>query len=276
MKKINIITLSFLLLITFASCQKWDTPKPIEPVVMNATMTISDFKQLYRGAAVAITDENIVLAGVVNSTDRSGNIYKSLYIQDETGGLELKIGKTGLYNDYHQGQTIYVKPAQLYLGAYGGSVQLGAKSNNPKYETSYIEAQGLINRTIFRGSYGEELKPLDITSASELSPSNVCKLVSIKNVRYDGGNAFINNTNTPIDTWGVKEDKDKGIEAAYGQHYFYLGNSKVVVRTSGYARFATQKVELQKGDRANLTGLLTIFNSTYQLILLDLSGVEKL
>ena len=79
------------------------------------------------------------------SEDRSGNVYKSLYIQDETGGIELKLGKNGLYNDYKLGQWVYVKCSGLTLGAYNGMVQLGWESNDSKYETSYIEVQYIID-----------------------------------------------------------------------------------------------------------------------------------
>lgn len=43
-------------------------------------------------------EKNIVIGGQVVSEDRSGNVYKSIYIQDATGGIELKIGKNALYN----------------------------------------------------------------------------------------------------------------------------------------------------------------------------------
>ena len=54
----------------------------------------------------------------------------------------------------------------------------------------------------------------------------------------------------------------------------------MVVRTSGYASFADTPVEdsgiTGLGVRCNLTGILTKFNDTYQLVLLDLGGVEVL
>lgn len=275
MNRKYIISIAIIIATLFASCEKWEEPAPVEPVKMTPTMTLKEFKALYQGKPTAINDESIVIAGKVNSTDKSGNIYKSLYIEDETAGLELKLGKTGLYNNYPQGMTIYIKPSNLYLGTYGGSVQLGAASDNPKYETSYFEAQALINATVFRGERGEALSPTVISRPSEINGNVVCKLVKLENMRYDGGNAYINNQNTPIDTWAISEADNEG-KRPYGQHYFYMDFKKIVVRTSGYAKFANTKTGLVKGDMVNLTGLLTVFNGTYQLLLLNLDGVETL
>lgn len=250
-------------------CQKFEPTPPYEPVEMTPTMTIAQFKALYRGVPIQIMDENIIIAGKVTSTDRTGNVYRSLYIEDETAGLEVKIGKTGLYNDYKRGQMIYIKPQYLALGAYGESVQLGAVSNQEKYETSYIDAQALINRTIFRGPIGDTVVPAVITEDYQINESMVCRLVELKDASYAG-------TPDGIKTWAVKADKANGIEAQYGQHKFKIDGREVVVRTSGYAAFANVEVGMDLGQKCNLTGILTKFRDTYQLVLLGLEGVERL
>ncbi len=94
--------------------------------------------------------------------------HRSLYIQDETGGIELKIGKNGLYNDYKLGQWVYVKCSGLTLGAYNGMVQLGWESNDSKYETSYIEVQYIIDTHIFRGEIGTPVAAKKMTDYKEL------------------------------------------------------------------------------------------------------------
>ena len=145
--------------LALSGCQKFTEPEPYQFADMEPTMTLADFKALYTGSPTEITDASIVLEGKIISSDRSGNVYRTLYIEDSTAGLEVKIGKTGLYNDYKLGQTLYVKPQGLYLGTYGGSVQLGARSYEDRYETSWIDVQALIDRTIFRGEFGEPLPP---------------------------------------------------------------------------------------------------------------------
>ena len=120
-----------------------------------------------------------VIKGTVSTTDRPGNFYKSFYIQDETGGIEIKVGKNGLYNDYLLGQTVYVDCEDLTLGMYGyksgnyggmGMAQLGFSDPTGSYETSYMEIPLLIDAHVLRGNPSElhPVTPAVITSASQL------------------------------------------------------------------------------------------------------------
>ena len=122
---------------------------------------------------------NTVIKGVVTTTDRPGNFYKSFYIQDETGGIEIKVRKNGLYNDYLLGQTVYVDCEDLTLGMYGyksgnyggmGMAQLGFSDPSGSYETSYMEIPLLIDAHVLRGNPSElhPVTPAVITSASQL------------------------------------------------------------------------------------------------------------
>ena len=120
-----------------------------------------------------------VIKGTVSTTDRPGNFSKSFYIQDETGGIEIKVGKNGLYNDYLLGQTVYVDCEDLTLGMYGyksgnyggmGMAQLGFSDPSGSYETSYMEIPLLIDAHVLRGNPSElhPVTPAVITSASQL------------------------------------------------------------------------------------------------------------
>lgn len=176
-KIFNIIGAAAVSLAALASCDEWEPvftgdygkADVYTPVTLTPNTTILDLKKLYTtpGTPVTISDD-IVIGGQVISEDRSGNVYKSLYIQDATGGIELKIGKNGLYNDYKLGQWVYVKCSGLTLGAYNGMVQLGWESNDSKYETSYIEVQYIIDTHIFRGEIGTPVAAKKITDYKEL------------------------------------------------------------------------------------------------------------
>lgn len=180
-------------------------------VEMTPTHTIAQLVFMYNPGSEKpvelglVNGREIIIEGRVASSDKEGNVYKSLYIQDATGGLEVKIGKNGLYNDYKPGQTIYVNCTGLWLGMYGykerndrysrggyGMVQLGAKDPSGTYETSYLEETRLINEHIFKGALGDPLTPAVVTAASQLpswndtqaSNSLIGKLVTIKGLTY--------------------------------------------------------------------------------------------
>lgn len=192
-KIFNIIGAAAVSLAALASCDEWEPvftgdygkADVYTPVTLTPNTTILDLKKLYTtpGTPVTISDD-IVIGGQVISEDRSGNVYKSLYIQDETGGIELKIGKNGLYNDYKLGQWVYVKCSGLTLGAYNGMVQLGWESNDSKYETSYIEVQYIIDTHIFRGEIETPVAAKKVAEADLLKEENVGCYVELDGLTY--------------------------------------------------------------------------------------------
>ena len=251
MKKILI----FAMALALAGCQSlkeefqpvwggYDDPEVNQPVTIKPTCTIGDLAVRYETGKPWTIDENIVISGIVSTTDRYGNFYKSFYIQDETGGMEIKLGKNGLYNDYLPGQRIYVDCNGLELGMYGyksgdkngnGMVQIGFNNGgDDTYETSYIESSILIG----------EVEP-EVIDASDLpgkdDTQKTCpylgKLVTIKNLYYgyvdysyeaegelneafalmyldsnqdkkaSSNRIFVSGANTGITTWAMSETK---------------------------------------------------------------------
>ena len=174
-----------------ASCEEWDQvfttdygkADVYEPVTMTPNTTIAQLKALYKSGPVKI-EKDIVIGGQVVSEDRSGNVYKSIYIQDATGGIELKIGKNALYNDYKLGQWVYVKCGGLTLGAYNGMIQLGYADPTGEYETSYIEVQYIIDTHIFRGKIDTPLQPKKVSAADLLKEENIGCYVELDGLTY--------------------------------------------------------------------------------------------
>jgi hypothetical protein len=260
---------TFLLALLCAGCEKqYDEPAEWTPAVMEPNMTIAQLKALYKSGATDVKAPDAVVAGKVISTDKYGNFYRSIYIQDETGGIEIKIGKTTLYNTYKIGQTIYVKPHHLCLGAYGGMVSLGMPSTAAKYENAWIDAPLRISSSIFRGAQGDPVTPVEITGTAGID-AHLGKWVILREAVYQSGSPA---------TWAKKDDPTvTDDEAAYGEHVFTLsgsGGGNITVRTSGYSKFADTPVPFASGGKGNLKGVLTRFNSTYQLVLNTDKDVE--
>ena len=61
---------------------------------------IAEVKQMYvdNGSKPYDITKHCVIKGQIITSDQTGNIYKSFYIQDATGGIEIKIGKRGRWN----------------------------------------------------------------------------------------------------------------------------------------------------------------------------------
>ena len=161
-------------------------PEVVETVDMEATMTILQLKNKYKVVPVSFDndDENII-SGIVTSSDSTGNFYKSIYIQDETSGIEIKLGKNNLYNEYKLGQRVYVKIKDLTIGAYYGQIQLGYKDESGSYETAYLEVQNLIDRHVFRGAIEAKVKPEVLTALPAAgNKAYQGKLVTLKGLVY--------------------------------------------------------------------------------------------
>ena len=174
-----------------ASCDEWEPvftgdygkADVYKPVTLTPNKTILELKSLYKNAPVKIED-GIIIGGQVISEDRSGNIYKSIYIQDATGAIEVKIGKNSLYNDYKLGQWVYVKCSGLTLGAYNGMIQLGYEDASGEYETSYLDVQYIIDTHVFRGELDTPLAPKKVAESDLLKEENLGCYVEIDGLKY--------------------------------------------------------------------------------------------
>lgn len=230
MKKYILSTLAVCVLLS--SCEeftpvftfKYDDPQHYEnvsgsPIVkpgdMEPNMTIKELSALYTPGTTKpfVIGDDIIIAGRVISSDRRGNFYNQIYIQDETGGIEVKIGKNSLYNDYKLGQKVYVicgptdHTLGLTIGSYGfksgnyggnGMTQLGSQffsgTYGTEYETTYIRSDRVINEHIFREDPADAVpvQP-EVITESQLPGKNATlstcpylgKLVTLKGLKYD-------------------------------------------------------------------------------------------
>ena len=173
MKKYIYILTTLLL----ASCMEfgplagdYKTPDP-EKIYTEAELegmprkTISEVKAMYQGGPVTFT-EDFYIKGQITTSDREGNFYRGFYIQDETSGIEIKVGKTGMYNFYKPNQWIYVLCKGLTIGDYEGAKQIGKEDITGKYESTYLDIQMVIDRHVLKGEIGEPVDTLDLTGKS--------------------------------------------------------------------------------------------------------------
>ena len=246
MKKSIILLAALCALVSCKSLkEEWQpvfgNPKaPAESEVFDVTgiefSTIKELKALYTSGGNEIFDP-IWIKGQVISTDRTGNLYKEVYIQDETGGIDLKLGRSSIYSEFALGQWVYVNCQGLTLGAYNGMPQLGLEPDNTtvnEYETSYIDPQVVIDQHVKKGPLSSPVTPLEITEA-ELKAAVTAgftgelwgKLVLIKGLKYSKkvfalvypnpnlphksanpeNRIFLSDKQWGINTWGMSKSK---------------------------------------------------------------------
>lgn len=107
-------------------------------------------------------EDDLYIKGKVVSDDEQGNIYKVLHIQDETGGIEIKLNNN-VGTRYPYGTWVYVRLQDLYIGNYRMTLSIGGapsesynKAGEHKfYANSNLDIQAIIDKHIFPGGLAE-------------------------------------------------------------------------------------------------------------------------
>jgi len=274
--------------ITNSSCVKdtYSDPAPYSDTTsLTANTTIAELKSKYISGIVEISSnfiagrDSIIIEGYVTSDDKTGNFYKSIFIQDATGGIQLMLNKTSLYNFYHRGQRLVVVCKGMYMGNYGDQIQIGSLMIDPSNNASSIsglETDYVINQHVFKkGKVLQEVTPTVITPAT-VSMNDVSKLVQLNNTQFYALFSTVDNSRlTYADPVGnVTLDHQLGgmIGSTYGPFVTNVSGTKpFVVRTSGFAKFAGDTIPSLSGT---IVGVLSYYNGTFQLVVRDTKDVQ--
>ena len=278
MKRFNYYLSLMLLLVFTAACNdEFDQPPMVIPTAEHTpNMTIAEFKAKYWQDAVNYIDtvkEDIVIHGWVTSSDESGNIYKSLYIMDESGaGINISINQNSLYNNYRLGQEIVIPMKDYFVGKYNGQQQLGYPAwyaSGSVWEATFlpqamwesmVELNGLPNLS--------KIDTLDVSISDFQGKTDAetllkyqGRLVRISGVHFTEANGKTTYAEASATTNRTIADED--------------GN-QLIVRNSNYADFRADT--LPEGD-VDVVGLLSFYatrqnsSGTWQFYLRDAHDV---
>src|SRR4051812_9060600 len=123
-------TMLTMFAVTLNSCKKnFDQPPyPVDPAIV-ANTSIRDLKAIHSvSGALDVIATDIIISGIVTADDRSGNLYKQLFIQDSTGAIQILLEATNLYTTYPVGRRIFVRCKGLCLSDYNRTMMLGIRA----------------------------------------------------------------------------------------------------------------------------------------------------
>lgn len=222
--------------------------RPAEPT--EHTTSIRALKALYRGYPVRIA-EHVVVAGVVVGTDRYGELYHQLILQDHTGGIMFSIDNARLHETYAVGDSLRVNCCGLTLGAYGHSVRVGEAPSGDGYETSPIEWPQWCSLVEHCG-VGAEPRAERLESIASLGPQHISTLVRLDRVRFvEGGEPL-----------GVKgEATSRHLVSATATE---PPTDTLEVRASGHSDF--HNITLPT-SACSVIGIAGYFHNSYQLVI---------
>ena len=214
--------------------------------------TIAEVKQLAASPLTLITGDFVLKAKVI-ANDKSGNLFKYIYVEDATGGIRINIDKADMYNDprFILGKEVYVKLKNLYVGAVNGEIQLGIP---------FSGAVGRIAEADVYKYFFDSKKAITAVTATErtitqFTMADVGRWVKIKDLQFIAGDL----------------EKVYASGAVTNRTLEDCSGNKVLLRTSNFADFAGQVIEAGKGD---VYGVLSLFNGTYQLWITDILGAD--
>lgn len=263
------------------SCQdNVDAPADNAPVASEtANTTILELKTLFwddaKNYAKVIEDpENperrFIIHGTVISSDEEGNVFKSLIIQDNTAAIAFSIDSYNLYLNYRRGQEIVLDVTGMDIGKYANLEQIGRKSwyeNGNTDQVSFMALETFRSVAELNGRPNlADIDTLSVNNFGELSqtPEGLrywqSRLVRFKNVYFEDAGK------RKLSVWhsSANEDQNTTIIDRNG--------SPMTVRTSGYSTFFN--VTLPEGN-LDIVGILSYYNDSWQIILIDGDGIIK-
>ncbi len=268
-------------------------------------ISIKDFKQLFYNAygeganslaKTLVIEDDYVICGKVISSDKAGNVYKSVYIYDETSesAIELKL-MTSNYVYYHPGQTIFVETKGLAIGCYRYMLSVGTQPSDAEIAKGYangnIELPILRDQHIKMGEMGQltAADTLVVTSKNyktTLTDAALGRLIRLEGLTYKTGEYdgdiypnYLEQTYPDNSTEAVYVTKyyseqklpdtyayNYNNERYYGSSWFTYGETTTgtsgnyIVRASGYSNFALDELPAN-GATGDITALYTKYSS---------------
>jgi len=249
MKRFNLFLNAMLLMLVAVGCNEdFDMPPMVVPHAEHqANMTIAEFKAKYWQDGRNFIDtckEDTYIHGWVTSSDEEGNIYKYLYIQDETAGIGISIDANSIYTTYRVGQEIVINMKDFWIGKYNGQYLIGKPewyAAQSVWEAGrmtldqfkeHVEINGLPNV--------ENVTPIEVEIGDVVGHNDretqlkyQGRFVVIRNVEWEGADGELPYSESGSSTTRVLKDEE--------------GNA-LNVSNSNYANFRGDPLPVGKGD----------------------------
>jgi hypothetical protein len=229
--------LLILLLTGFGSCSEVepDIP-PMAAISSDSIVTLGELRGMIEpGETERFTESGKQLFAVVTMDEKNGNIYRQAYIEDTTGGVNLRMNISA---DISEGDSIRIALKGSILSYFNNMLQLDSVDGPARI---VIQEKGV------------HKEPEVVTISQILAGNHQARLVKLENVQF---------LETEIgETWA-----DGFNLLTLNRTLQDCSNNTIIVRTSGYADFANDTLPNGNGT---FIGIVTQFRDTWQLIVRD-------
>ncbi len=245
-------------------------------VKLETTYTIAKLKTDFMvstalfSADSIVSTKDIVINGIVTSSDNEGNVYKYIVVQEEGANaqaMKISIDAGSLSGIYPLGQRVSVRCNGLYIGKYAEGPQMGVYYENktktpvriepgrmPKYYAdTHISAYGLpVPAAVI-----PDTMTIAQIKAGGISVAN--KLVCIKNAFFTGKGANYGLPSTIPETEQIFAPSTNGIGYPQSREIQDGSGASVFVSTSEYSKFASKRIPAPT-YKGNITAIIGWYN----------------
>jgi hypothetical protein len=249
----------FLSVLFFVGCvdHVFDEPPGFMPEVVETNADIGDLLDVWVPESFRQIENDLIFKGRVVANDESGNFYKQLVLEDETGGIQVRLDAIGLYNEYPLGREVVIKAQGLWISDYNGLPQLSSASGSGADITSIAIPEPLIPEYVFNTA-STEIVAAKVLEISDLKPDLVNTFVKFENVQF-----VLSSVSEPL--------ADSERQFSVNHDIENCDEETVIVRTSGFASFADVFTPTGNGS---IEGILSSFRGDYQILLVNENGIN--
>ena len=255
---IFISSIAIVVLFFSAACLKQTAyAQPVSGNDTDSLISIKALRKLHAMGNFEPITKSMALEATIVANDEHDNLYKSISIQDSSGGILLNLDGSSLYQTYPVGTTIRVRLQNLFLTDYRRMLQLVASvdTSSGQLLTTGIPAP-LFSKYIKVVKENTNIVPM-LVSFKNLADSLQGRLIKISNVEFSAA-----------DTNSTFADKKNKIGAS--RSLKFCSGGTIYLRTSGYADFAGISLPKNNGD---IVGIYSVYNYEKQLLLRDTSDI---
>ena len=255
---IFISSIAIVVLFFSAACLKQTAyAQPVSGNDTDSLISIKALRKLHAMGNFEPITKSMALEATIVANDEHDNLYKSISIQDSSGGILLNLDGSSLYQTYPVGTTIRVRLQNLFLTDYRRMLQLvgSVDTSSGQLLTTGIPAP-LFSKYIKVVKENTNIVPM-LVSFKNLADSLQGRLIKISNVEFSAA-----------DTNSTFADKKNKIGAS--RSLKFCSGGTIYLRTSGYADFAGISLPKNNGD---IVGIYSVYNYEKQLLLRDTSDI---
>jgi hypothetical protein len=254
---LGLISFTFLYLLLTPACFKKSANAANNNNFGDSITTIKSFRKMHSLGMTELIGQPIYIQGIVVANDEHDNVYKSLFIQDKTGGIVLVLDGQSLYQTYPVGTLLKINTQNLFLTDYRRMVQLVASvdSSSGSLVTMGIPSP-LFSKYIQVVSDNEPVNPL-VVDFKNLADTLQGRLIQISAVEFSAA-----------DTGRTYADKKNKL--GLSRSLKFCSGGTIYMRTSGYADFAGVKIPSGNGI---VIGVYSVYNNEKQIILRDTNDI---